>query len=216
MSFSIKVWDFPIRLFHWLLVALIIFLWCSAAIADDLMAWHLSAGKLLLALLLFRVTWGFCGSQTARFTHFVRPPMQALYYLTDLIKSKPDNTIGHNPAGAYMVLMMMIVLLVQIISGLCNSDDIFFEGSLFQYLDEKTANWMAVIHYYNFYILLALIAIHLLAIVSYYLKGNNLIAPMISGCKKVQKNITQPNFVNSLWALIIFMLVTLLVFFGLE
>jgi len=195
---------------------LIIFLWYSADIADDLMIWHVRAGKLLLALLIARVAWGFCGSQTARFADFIRSPKEFFNYLPFIKKTEKNNEIGHNPTGGYMVVIMMAVLFVQSISGLGNSDDIFIEGSLYRYLNENTAELMAKIHYNNFYILLILIAMHLLAIASYYLSGNNLVLPMVSGYKKIQKATKPPYFINAFWALGIFLIVVAMVFWVLE
>jgi cytochrome b len=213
MPFKIKIWDLPTRLFHWLLVVLLVFLWYSAEIDDDLMEWHLRAGKALFALLLYRVVWGLLGSHTARFSHFIQSPAKFFRYLSRLCKKKPDVTIGHNPAGGYMVVVMMLLLFIQTISGLCNSDDIFYEGSWYQYVSESTASWMAVIHHNNFDVLVALIAIHLLAILSYYLRGDNLVLPMLSGNKIVEKATEQPSMINALWAVAAFSTIMLLVFY---
>jgi cytochrome b len=213
MSFKIKIWDLPTRLFHWLLVVLFIFLWYSAEIDDNLMEWHLRAGKVLFALLLYRVVWGLLGSHTARFSHFLRSPARFLSYVSRLFKKNQDVTIGHNPAGGYMVIVMLILLLVQTISGLCNSDDVFYEGSWYQYISESTASWMAVIHHNNFDVLVVLIVLHLLAILSYYFRGDNLVLPMLSGNKIVDKTIKQPSMVNALWAVATFSTIILLVFY---
>ena len=213
---NITVWDLSTRLFHWLLVVLVVFLWYSADIADDMMELHVLAGEALLALLFFRVVWGIWGSQTARFSCFISSPVQVFHYFSALRKNKTDNRIGHNPAGGYMVVLMMVLLVVQVVSGLGNSDDIFIEGRLYPYLDDIITSWMAAIHYYNFYGLLALIAIHLIAILSYYCKGNNLVLAMITGTKKVPVTINPPTIRSSWWALTIIVCIAVAMYVGIN
>ncbi len=216
MRYYLKIWDLSTRLFHWSLVLLIIFLWYSADVADDLMEWHVIAGEFFFALLIFRVVWGFCGSETSRFGHFIGSPFRAVLYFFQFLRGRSSVGIGHNPAGGYMVLFMLVVLFIQVISGLFNSDDVFIEGRFYAYVDESFADWMGFIHYQNFYVLLFLVGLHLLVISIYALRGDNLVSPMLSGGKWVKTAITQPIMVSSLKAFFVFMMVMFLVFFGLR
>ena len=117
MTTKVRVWDLPIRLFHWLLVVLLAFSWWSAEQRE--MAWHLWSGSILLGLLIFRILWGFIGGSTALFSDFVTSPHNAVAYLR-----KPSSTapIGHNPLGGYSVIAMLTLLTAQISSGLLAVD----------------------------------------------------------------------------------------------
>ena len=100
----VRVWDAPTRLFHWALVILLCVSWLSERLLW--MKLHFLSGYSIIALLLFRVAWGFIGSQTARFSQFIRGPLAALRHLVHLFRGEPDNEIGHNPVGGWMVLVM--------------------------------------------------------------------------------------------------------------
>ena len=104
----VLVWDAPIRLFHWLSAALV-----AAAYATwrlNWMVWHGRIGDALLALLLFRLLWGFFGSQTARFSRFLTSPRIAVEHLRYALLREPDRQVGHNPAGGWMVLFLLALL----------------------------------------------------------------------------------------------------------
>jgi cytochrome b len=184
MKNDIRVWDLPIRLFHWLLAISVVFLWYSARIADDLMQWHMWVGQFVLALLVFRIIWGFIGSETARFAQFVRSPFSVITYFKTFFKKDKPHYHGHNPAGGWMVVLMLLALLLQAVSGLFMSDDIFYEGPLYQYVSEELAATMAWLHQDNVDILMVLIGLHVTAIVVYLVRKENLITPMITGKKK--------------------------------
>lgn len=197
---SIKIWDGATRLWHWSLVVLLIFLWYSADIADDLMNWHMRAGRLLLALIIFRIVWGFIGSDTAKFVQFIRSPKEIGVYLKSIVlKNKNDSTtkqtpsIGHNPAGGIMVLLLITGLLLQAVSGLFTSDGYFYEGP---FANSLSNDWLSEtlinIHHSGFNILIALIVTHLFAVFIHLVKGHNLIRPMITGFKSTTKEETRP------------------------
>ncbi len=216
MSYKLKIWDLPIRLFHWSLALLIIFLWYSAKISTDLMEWHAIAGKVLFALILFRLIWGIVGSETAQFSKFIKPPLTTIAYLRSMKKSDNEPIIGHTPPGAYMIITMLLVILIQIVSGLCSSDDIFVEGNFYRYLDHETAEWMASIHYYTFYILIFLISLHVSTIAIYAITGVNMVKPMISGSKIVQEKKIPPKLISTWKAFFIFLVVFVLTFLFLK
>src|ERR1700722_19019020 len=91
-----RIWDLPIRVFHWLLVVLIFTSWLSAK--KDWMQLHVWCGYSILTLLLFRIAWGFIGSDTARFSRFLKNPLAALRHLLHLSRREPDTEAGHNAA----------------------------------------------------------------------------------------------------------------------
>src|SRR5262245_48874650 len=108
----VRVWDIPIRLFHWSVVVLLCVSWFSAD--RGFMRVHLVSGLTLLALLLFRIAWGLVGSTTARFSNFLHPPRRVALYLKDLVRGGKIFHAGHNPAGGWMVLALISVLLAQV------------------------------------------------------------------------------------------------------
>jgi cytochrome b len=171
------VWDLPVRLFHWSVVLLIALSWWSAEKSLDRV--HFWSGHGLLFLLVFRILWGFAGSSTARFATFVRGPAAILAYLRDGGDGRP----GHSPIGALSVLAMLLALLVQISTGLVQIDeDDFVEGPLARLVGYDTSILAHDLHEWSFNLLLALIALHLLAIAYYHLvRGRSLVRPMVTG-----------------------------------
>ena len=127
---SVKIWDLPTRLFHWSLVAGILFMWFSAEISDSLMDWHMRVGEFLIALILFRIIWGVIGSDSARFSSLLRSPIATLRYAQTLPSRKPSWHAGHNPLGGWMVIALLLLVLLQASSGLFITDDILLEGPL--------------------------------------------------------------------------------------
>ncbi|CAA9889300.1 Cytochrome b561 [Candidatus Methylobacter favarea] len=111
----IKIWDLPLRIFHWLLVA-----GFSAAYLteDELLTIHVWAGYLVLSLLVFRLFWGFAGNSYARFSNFLCSPARSVAYVKDAVALKAKRYLGHNPAGAAMIVLLIVSLFVTVISGL--------------------------------------------------------------------------------------------------
>src|SRR5262245_37529441 len=183
---AVRVWDIPVRLFHWILVALIILSFTTAQIGGNAMRIHELSGFTILTLVLFRVLWGVFGSTYARFTDFVRGPAQALGYAKALASGRASFHAGHNPLGGWMIVAMLLCLLVQTGTGLFANDDIMTEGPLYPWVSKETSDLLSKIHETNFYVLFALIALHVAAAL-YYLWGKreNLILPLFSGRKKV-------------------------------
>ena len=174
----VKVWDGFIRGYHWLQAGLIFGLWYCADNGD--MDWHFVFGYALCALWLSRFIWGLFGSDTAKFGYFIKSPLALIAYLRDADKFKRIK-FGHNPAGGYMVVVMLTLLLVQLITGLTSSDDILSEGPLAQYFSSDTVNFMTWLHKFNFDLICAAVVVHLTAIVVYKLKRQNLLQAMITG-----------------------------------
>ena len=182
---NINVWDLPTRLFHWTLVALMIAQWLTAE-SSGAMDWHARGGYAVLALVLFRLIWGFAGSDTARFSHFVRGPGAALAYVQALQRGETPHYLGHNPLGAWSIVAMLILLLIQAGTGLFANDDIMTEGPLYAWVSKGTSDWLTTIHKLNFNLLLLVIAVHISAVLFYLLvKRENLVHPMLSGYKRL-------------------------------
>ncbi len=190
------VWDLPTRLFHWVLAALIGFSWWSAE--EEQLEWHLWSGYAVLALVLFRLLWGVFGSSTARFANFVRGPRGVFGYLRDSRGWKP---IGHTPLGALSVIALLGLTLLQVATGLVNSDrDGLGEGSLAPLVSGDLSDTAHDLHELVFNVLLAFIALHVAAILFYRLvHGKRLLGPMISGRGAVDAG-TEPMRPGRWWA----------------
>jgi cytochrome b len=183
-----RVWDIPVRVFHWLLVALIVVSFTTAQIGGNAMRIHELSGFSILTLVLFRVLWGIFGSTYARFSDFVRHPRQAIEYAKSLRRGRSPFYAGHNPLGGWMVVALLLCLLVQTGTGLFANDDVMTEGPLFDWVSKRTSDILSRIHEVNFYVLLALITLHVAAAL-YYLWGkrDNLILPLLTGRKQVRE-----------------------------
>ena len=125
----ILVWDLPVRLFHWLLVMLVIVSFVTGELGGTWMQIHLWSGYTILGLLLFRLAWGFIGGHHARFSSFVRGPNAVRRYARTLWDRSAPRHLGHNPLGGWSVLAMLLLLLFQVATGLFANDDIFTQGS---------------------------------------------------------------------------------------
>lgn len=174
-----RVWDLPTRLFHWSIVLLVVTSWRTAE--TRAMDWHYLSGIAALGLILFRLIWGFIGARTARFSDFLRSPVAVLRYLRrgSILPATP----GHNPLGGYSVMAMLLALLCQIGTGLFAADiDGLDSGPLSYLISFDQARLAASLHALFFNALLALIALHILAIIWYRLRhGRRLLGPMLSG-----------------------------------
>ena len=177
----VRVWDVPVRLFHWLLVALLGFSWWSGEQHE--MEWHRWSGYAILALLVFRIYWGFAGGGTARFAQFVRGPRTALAYARSLGRRPYAPSPGHNPLGGWSVLLMLATLVTMVVAGLFSVDvDGIESGPLADYVSFDQGRVAADIHGIVFNVLLALVALHVAAILFYLVRlRHDLIRPMITG-----------------------------------
>ena len=178
----------PIRLIHWLLVVLIAVLWWTAE--NGQMDNHRLAGYSVLALIIFRLYWGFTGSNTAKFSHFIKTPAVTWQYARRLFQSGTSRSIGHNPLGGYSVMLLLTLLSIQLITGLFAIDvDGWEAGPLNHYISFEAGRLCATWHEYTFNTILAWIVLHVLAI-AYYLfwRKQNLIFTMFSGKVKGVKD----------------------------
>ena len=178
----IRVWDLPIRLFHWLLVLCIAGSLISVNLGGNAIEWHAYFGYSILTLLIFRFIWGFVGSKHARFSSFMPTRLAILSYL----QGRSPRILGHNPIGALSVFALLFVLSVQVFTGLFVDDEIAFQGPLAKYVPNFIVSFLSEIHEGNQVIIYTLIAIHISAIWFYKkYKGENLIKPMLTGDKEI-------------------------------
>lgn len=196
MSERRLVWDLPLRLFHWLLMLSILGLYITAhADADWLqwltgkaditwMQWHMRLGYTVIGLLLFRIVWGFVGPHHARFSSFLPKPQQLMAYATTLLKRDSKPSVGHNPIGAVMVVVLLAMVAVQAFTGLFTSDDIVWAGPFYPSVSTALSTQMGSLHHENFEWLQWLIVAHVAAIVFYAVwKRQRLVPPMVHGHK---------------------------------
>ena len=186
------LWDLPVRLFHWLLAALIAFSWWS--VRNHHTDWHIWSGCGILTLLIFRLLWGFAGSSTARWSNFVRGPRGLIAYLKGRWVG-----IGHTPLGALSVIVLLAVITMQVGLGLIAEDeDGIYAGPLAGLVSTDTSDYARDLHELWFNILLAFIALHIAAILWYRLaRGQHLTKPMITGKAMLEPG--QPPMRPSRW-----------------
>lgn len=177
----VRVWDLPIRIFHWTLVLLVVFSFVSGMLGGGLIKWHGWSGLAITGLLVFRILWGLFGSTYARFASFVPTPGRLLAYLGGTWRG-----LGHNPLGALSVFALLGILIFQASSGLVANDDIAFEGPLYALVSKSTSDWLSSLHRQAFWPIVVLVVLHIGAVLFYVLvKKDNLIKPMLSGMKEV-------------------------------
>jgi len=191
---AIPVWDLPSRLFHWLLVILVAVSFTTGNIGGNAMQYHEWSGFAILILLVFRITWGFVGSRTTRFSDFVKGPAAVWRYANALVRGHSECYLGHNPLGGWSVLAMLLALLIQAATGLFANDDIITAGPLYLWVSKPVSDWLTGVHRLNRYLVIVLAATHVFAVLFYLLvKHENLIRPMITGIKHwVGGNTTPP------------------------
>ena len=210
MSTPVRIWDLPTRLFHWALAICIVLGIVFVKIGGNAIQWHAYCGYTALALILFRVIWGFVGSQYARFANFVPSPARLIAFL----RGQVDGGLGHNPLGALSVIGLLLVVLIQALTGLFADDDIFFQGPLAKYVSNSTVALLTSIHRFNQYLIFALVGLHIAAISYYYfIKRENLVGPMVTGDKLTDTTPKVEEMVDSsgqrMLALAIFLLIIL-------
>lgn len=182
---TIRVWDLPTRLFHWALAACVITLVITGNLGGNWMVWHGRAGYAVLSLLLFRMVWGLIGGHWSRFSNFLYGPSAVLAYLRG--RSPTAHRVGHNPLGMLSVFALITVLLLQVGTGLFADDEIAFTGPLTSLVSGDAVSQATRYHKsVGKLLLMALVAVHILAIVFYrWVKKDNLITPMVLGDKQV-------------------------------
>jgi cytochrome b len=166
------------------LVLLLISQVVTVSIGGNAMEYHMLGGYAILALVLFRLVWGFIGTRPARFSDFLRGPKAAIIYAGQLFGAQHRPHLGHNPLGGWSVMLMLLSLLTQAVSGLFADDEIMTTGPLEKHVSDEVSSVMTAIHDVNAIVLGALVAVHIAAVLYYlFVRKENLIGPMITGDK---------------------------------
>ena len=182
---SVRVWDLPTRLFHWLLVLAVSGSVISAKIGGNAMAWHFRCGYLVLTLLVFRMLWGLVGGRWSRFTSFIYTPATVLRYVRGRAAAQERLDVGHSPTGAASVFALLGLLALQLGTGLVADDEIANQGPLNRFASSaavlSATSWHKT---WGQWLILALVVLHVAAILFYLLKKRiNLVRPMFNGDK---------------------------------
>jgi cytochrome b len=183
----VKVWDLPVRLFHWSLVICFTLAYLTAEY--HFKEWHVLLGYVLCFLVIARLFWGFFGNQYARFKSFIFTPAETLNYILSLRSGHPKHYLGHNPMGALMVFGLLALLLAIFISGLMILAVIDFEGPFLMLINsvgDETSYSLRELHEFFPIVALVLIPLHLLGVISGSIQHKeNLVRSMITGIKDV-------------------------------
>ena len=179
-----SVWDLPVRVTHWLFVACVAVSWWTAE--QRLMEWHRYSGYTMLGLLVFRIYWGIAGSSTARFARFISGPRAVLNHLR-LRREQRAHVVGHTPLGSWSVVTMLLAMGTQVTLGLFATDlDGLESGPLSHLVSFDAGRAFAQAHELSFDVLIALVALHVVAVLFYlFYDRNNLVSAMLSGRKRI-------------------------------
>ncbi|MEO9469915.1 cytochrome b/b6 domain-containing protein [Parasphingorhabdus sp.] len=175
------VWDWSVRLFHWLIVLIVPLMWWTAE--EGWMDWHRRLGVTMVGLVVFRLSWGLLGTWTARFLPMIRRLGSVGTYTGELRRRQHKPTFGHNPIGVLSVFAMLTTLLLQVSTGLFAVDvDGLESGPLAVFVSFDTGRELAEWHEFNFDVLATFITLHVAAIVTYqFILKDNIVRPMVSG-----------------------------------
>lgn len=210
MTKKLLVWDLPVRLFHWLLVISLIAAWYTSDGERDLINYHLKIGYFILGLVLFRIIWGVFGTKYAVFSQFIPTKLELINYIKQFKQKKNYSTFGHNPLGGLMVILMLLLVLSQAVSGLFMDDDVFTSGPYYESVSGSVQKFMSLIHHNVFDVILIISALHISAICYYLLvKKINLIVPMITGYKLSDNEKSSGIKSSKLWLSFIVILVVM-------
>jgi len=182
----VRVWDLPVRVVHWAMVALLIGLVVTGKLGGDWLLWHMRFGEAMLALVTFRVIWGFVGSRNARFVAFVHGPGAAMRHLRSFLRRPRDPHVTHTPLGGWMVVALLGALLVQATLGLFTNDDGQWSGPFAERVTKATSDAMSSYHRRFAWAIIALASLHVAAVLAYLvLHRQNLTAAMVTGAKRL-------------------------------
>lgn len=210
------VWDRPTRIFHWVLVVLVVVCYLSGR--NGRFDIHIPAGQALLVLVAARILWGFAGSASSRFRAFIRPVREIVAYLPTLVRREPDGRAGHNPLGGLSVVAMLLVLVVQASLGLFAVDvDGLNDGPLSFLVSYDAAREAAELHAMVVDGLLILVGLHIAAVLFHLLyKRENLTKAMLTGRGRLAAGQTPPRLVSDRRALLVLVLAAAAVLGGIE
>ncbi len=178
------VWDLPLRLFHWLFALSLTASYVTAKLGFDWMQYHFYLGYFAIGLLVFRVIWGFIGPRHARFSSFLQKPAAVWSYAQHLFDRNSLPSIGHNPLGGLMVILMLLLVIVQVTTGLFATDAVIWTGPYYPSVAQHTASILSTIHSVNVNIILGAVGLHIIAIIYYHtFKKQSLVPSMFTGYK---------------------------------
>ena len=198
--------DLPTRLFHWLQVACFGGLWYSGTHSE--MVWHVRCGYLMAGLLLFRLGWGLVGGQHSRFTSLNLSPGKALDRWR---QSNGDDALRHTLAGSWSIVIMLSALSFQVVTGLLANDSIFTEGPLAQFVSFETSNTATAWHSWSFNLLLALVALHIAAVLVHtVLLRHDIVPGIITGQRRVAATVPPPASGSGEHLVVLLMLIVML------
>lgn len=183
----VRVWDLPTRLFHWLLLLSVTGSVVSAKLGGNAMVWHFRLGLLALVLLGFRLLWGVIGGRWSRFASFVHAPATVWRYVRGVHQRQEHLDVGHSPTGGLSVLALLLILLVQVGTGLVADDEIASTGPLVSWVSGAVSGLATAWHKtWGQWALFGLVGLHVLAIGFYrWRKRIDLIGPMLHGDKSL-------------------------------
>jgi cytochrome b len=181
----VRVWDLPTRVFHWLLMLAVLGSVVSAKIGGGAMVWHFRFGFVVLILVAFRILWGLVGGRWSRFVSFIYAPASLVRYLRGQSGPGDQHEVGHSPLGALSVFALLLVLAVQLGTGLVADDEIANIGPLNKFVATDTGLLATGWHKtWGQWLLIGLVVLHVLAIVYYtFAKKKSLVRPMVHGDK---------------------------------
>ncbi len=206
---TIKVWDLPVRIFHWSLVLLFIGAYATNKLGPDWFKYHLWCGYGIIVLVSFRLIWGLVGTYHARFINFVSDPITTLKYATRFFSGDHKPHTGHNPLGAVMVVILLLTMLVQAATGLFTNDEIFNVGPLYSYISNELSLQLTSLHRQLFYWILGAVLIHVLAVLYHVLfKRDGIVKAMFTGNKSGIHLADEPAIKSSrLWLAVVIILI---------
>lgn len=210
---TIKVWDLPVRIFHWSLVLLFIAAYITNSLGSDYFKYHLWCGYAVIVLVSFRIIWGLVGTYHARFINFIRNPITTFKYAAATVKNKEKHYAGHNPLGAIMVVILLLTILIQAITGLFTNDEILNLGPLYAYISDELSLNLTSLHRQLFYWILGAVFLHIIAVVVHvFFKRDNIVKAMFTG-KKPAKGFEAEKSISSsrVWLAVIIVIVLTLV-----
>lgn len=193
VTIEVPVWDWPVRVVHWAMAVLVVVSLTTGLIGNEMLVWHMRSGETLLALVLFRVAWGFIGSPNARFASFVRGPAAVFVYCRSIVRPPHQIHSTHNPVGGWMVIALLLALLFQIGTGLFTNDDILYEGPLVKLISKDLSDAISSLHRRGWWVVAGLSVLHIVAVLSYLMiLRDNLVYPMMHGRKALPTLVANP------------------------
>ena len=180
--FTVRIWDLPTRLFHWILAGSVVGLVITGNVGGEAMVWHFRFGYTVLTLLLFRLVWGFWGGHWSRWAQLPLSPSSVWAYLKG--RAAPSHLVGHNPLGSWSVVALLFVLGFQVATGLVSDDEIATMGPLSHLVSNAVVAAATAFHtQWGKLMILGLVVLHLGAVAWHSFKGHKLVGAMVHGDK---------------------------------